>query len=440
MSTKVVILGKPNVGKSSLFNVFLKKNIAIVHDLPGLTRDIRKKKLKLWDKECELFDTPGLKDAGNDLEKDIIKSTLHYANYADLIILVFDGKSELTGLDLDILQTVRKLNKKILIVLNKTEGIVNENIKVRLQKKGFGNVILISASHNQNIDQLKWLIYECLEDSGTNKIERENHEKLSIAIIGKTNTGKSTIFNLINNKNISLTGSEPNLTRDAVESNTNLKDVNFKIFDTAGFSNKNKEKVNKLSTDQTLKKIRLSKLILMIFDINNYYEKINSKIVRLIYNENRCMIILVNKIDTNKEFSREQTLKHIKELNPQIRDVPILFTSAKKNIGFKDLDLIIKKQIKIWGKKIKTNELNKWLNFIMKENPPPLKSGNIVKLKYISQIKVSPPKFNIFSNYPNSLTDHYKRFLSNKLKKDFKLTGLPIKILFKKTNNPYEKG
>ncbi len=439
MPTRIIILGKPNVGKSSLFNIFLKKNIAIVDDFSGLTRDVRKKKIKLWDKECILFDTPGIiNNSSKDLDKKIKNITFDSAKLADLIVLVFDGKSELSSLDHDIVQIVRKLNKKTMIVINKAEGRTNESVKEKLETLGFGTPILVSASHNQNIDQLRWFIYESI-NMNNDDIDDEKNEDLSIAIVGKTNTGKSTIFNLINRKKISITGSEPNLTRDSVESIAKIEKLNCKIFDTAGFSNKNKDKINKLSTDQTLKKIRLSKLILMIFDINNYYEKINSKLINLIYSEYRCLVILVNKIDTLKGFSEKIIHDHIKELNPQIRDIPVLFVSAKDNIGFENLHRIIEDQIKIWRTKIKTNELNQWLNNIMKENPPPLKNGKIVKLKYIAQVNVSPPKFNIFSNFPNSLNNQYKRFISNKLKKEFNLKGLPIKIFFKKTDNPYEK-
>ena len=174
-------------------------------------------------------------------------------------------------------------------------------------------------------------------------------------------------------------------------------------------------------------------------DINNYFEKINSKIISLVYSENRCYVVLVNKIDSVKDFSRRKVTDHLYNLNPQIKQSPILFVSAKDEIGFKDLDTVIKDQLSSWNTRIKTNELNRWLTKVVKENPPPLKNGNIVKLKYIVQVSVSPPKFNIFSNFPNSLNNQYKRYISNKLKRNFNLKGMPVKILFKKTSNPYEK-
>ena len=437
MLARTIILGKPNVGKSSIFNVILKKKIAIVDDFSGLTRDLRKKTIKLWDKKCEMVDTPGLFNSEDKLEKNILNSTIDYAKLANIIILVFDGKAELTIDDHKIIKIVRKLNKKVILVINKTEGKINQNLCETVNNLGLGQANNISATHNQSIDQLKWKLYKMIDDKD-NSFE-EKVEDVSVAIVGKTNTGKSTIFNLINKKKIALTGSLPHLTRDSIEAYSNLRDLNIKIFDTAGFSNNNSEKVNKLSIEQTLKKIRLCKFILIILDINNYFEKINSKIISLVYSENRCYVVLVNKIDSVKDFSRRKITDHLYNLNPQIKESPILFVSAKDEKGFKDLDTVIKDQLSSWNTRIKTNELNRWLTKVVKENPPPLKNGNIVKLKYIVQVSVSPPKFNIFSNFPNSLNNQYKRYVSNKLKRNFNLKGMPIKILFKKTSNPYEK-
>ena len=438
MPAKIIILGKPNVGKSSLFNVIMKKNIAIVDNLPGLTRDLRRKKIKLWDKECEFIDSPGLGKASNLIEQNIRDSTLDCSKSCDLIVVVFDGKSDLTYDDLEIISLSRKFNKPILSVVNKTEGKFSQDILDTLNKKGLRNPLLISATHNQSIDQFKWKIYEFIKDFDFPEKENVDTDNITVAIVGKTNTGKSTIFNLINRKKIALTGAEPNLTRDSIESNLKIQSINFRIFDTAGFSKNNREKINKLSIDQTLKKIRLCKFIIIVFDVNNYFEKINSKIVSLVYSENRCHILVVNKMDTIKDIEKKELVKHIQELNPQIRGAPILFVSAKEKYGFENLNLVINKQLESWNKRIRTSELNNWLANIMVTNPPPLKNGKTVKLKYASQVSISPPKFNIFSNYPSSLNNQYKRFISNKLKQSFSLDGIPIKILFKKTTNPYE--
>ena len=437
MSNKVIILGKPNVGKSSLFNAIFKKNIAIVDDLSGLTRDLRKKQIKLWDKTCEIIDSPGLTSSRGFNENDIQMSTVRYAQKSNLIILIFDGKHQLTSEDYEVIRSTRKLNKPMIIVINKTEGNYDPTVEDTLKSNGFKNPIFLSAAHSQNIDQLKWKIYESIQSE--NIVKKEVEDKITVAIVGKTNTGKSTIFNLINKSELSATGPTPNLTRDSVEGEVVYEKINFKIFDTAGFSKRNSDKINELSINQTKKKMRLCKFILLVLDINDYFEKINSKILSSIFVENRCYLILMNKIDTFKSFSKVRIVEHLYELNPQIKGVPILFVSAKKNIGFRQLELTIYKQILSWNKRIRTNELNKWLNKITTENPPPMFKGNNVRFKYISQVNTAPPKFTVFCNYPNSLNDQYKRFISNKLKNKFDLSGLPIKLIFKNSVNPYDK-
>ncbi len=438
MPVKIIILGKPNVGKSSLFNMILKKNIAIVDNLPGLTIDLRKKKITLWGLECEFVDSPGLVNPSNETEKKIKNNTIEYSKLSDLIIIVFDGKSDLSYEDSDIIVLARKFNKPILLVVNKTEGNYSQNILNELNKSGLGKPILVSAAHNQSIDQLKWQIYLSVKDL---KIIEENDGQFndfSIAIIGKTNTGKSTMFNLIKKKKIAITGSQPNLTKDSIETNVSFKNSNFKMFDTAGFSKSNKERVHELAINQTLKKIRLCNVLLIVLDINNYYEKINSKILSLVNSENRCHVLLINKIDSVGDFQQQKIKKHLQDLNPQMKKTPVLFVSAKKNIGFENLHSIIEKQLKSWKKRIRTSDLNEWLGKIMTENPPPLKNGRAVKLKFASQVSISPPKFNIFSNHPGAINNQYKKYLSNKLKRSFYLEDVPIKIRFKKTNNPYE--
>ena len=243
---------------------------------------------------------------------------------------------------------------------------------------------------------------------------------------------------MIKKKKIAITGPQPNLTRDSIETNVTLKNSNCKMFDTAGFSKNNKEHVHELAINQTLKKIRLCNVLLIVLDINNYFEKLNSKILNLANTENRCHVLLMNKIDSVNNLRQEKIKKHLQDLNPQIRETPVLFVSAKENIGFENLHSIIEKQLKSWKQRIRTGDLNEWLGKIMTENPPPLKNGRAVKLKFVSQVSVSPPKFNIFSNHPSAINNQYKKYLSNKLKRSFNLENVPIKVRFKKSDNPYE--
>ena len=434
MSNKVIIIGKPNVGKSSIFNGIINKKIALVDNYPGLTRDLRKKKIKLWDKELELIDSPGLVLSKNEFEKNINSSTLTNAKSSCLILLVFDSKDDLTSEDQNVINLTRKLNKKTLVVINKCDV---KNHKVH-DLRGFEKKFFISATHNSGLDDLKWEIYNLLQNN--EKFNTED-ESISVAIVGKINTGKSTIFNLLNKKSISQTSEIPFMTRDSVESNIDIKNIKFRAFDTAGFSKgiESRLKVNKISIEQTLKKIRLSQVVIIVLDINNYFEKINSKIIDHVYKENRCVLILVNKIDTQSSLNKSDIIGHIYSLTPQIEGIPICFVSATKNMGFEIFKKSLLDQIKSWKNRISTSNLNIWLISAVNKTPHPMYNGNLVKFKFITQVSTAPPKFFIFTNHPKFISNSYKRFLTNNLKKHFNLTGLPAKIVFKKSSNPYEK-
>lgn len=439
MPDKVIILGKPNVGKSSIFNMIVGKNIAIVNDFPGLTIDLKKKEIFFLDKSFELIDSAGLTFSKNDLEKEIFLNTVESAKDCQILLLVFDGKESLSTDDHEIIKTTRKLNKRILPIVNKCEGKINEHIFAELENLGLDKVIKVSSAHNEGIEDLKFVIYEILPTKNDN-IE-VNGDEFSIAIVGKTNSGKSTITNTLKGRKVSITGNKPSLTRDSVETKISYKRSNFKVFDTAGFikSYEKDKKVNKLAIDQTLKKIRLCQFVLIVLDINDYFEKLHSKIINLVYNENRCMVVVVNKIDTFEDFPKLAIQRKIYELNPQIKGMPIFFVSALKGSGFNDLLDGIKSQFGIWRKRIKTSLLNLWLENIMRNNPPPLHNGKSVKLKFLTQVDIGPPKFNIFSNYPDRINRPYRRYLVNNLKTSFQMNGLPIKMIYKKTTNPYEK-
>jgi GTP-binding protein len=434
MSNQVIIIGKPNVGKSSIFNGIINKKMALVDNYPGLTRDIRKKKIRLWDKELELIDSPGLVLSKNQFEKNINASTLFNAKLSCLILLVFDSKDDLTSEDHYIINLTRKLNKKTLVVMNKCDI---KNYKTH-DLKGFEKKFFISATHNSGLDDLKWEIYNLLENN--DKIETED-QGISVAIVGKINTGKSTIFNLLSKKAISQISEVPFMTRDAVESDIDIKNIKFRAFDTAGFSKgiESRLKVNQISIEQTLKKIRLSQVIVIVLDVNNYFEKINSKIIDHVFKENRCVLILVNKIDTQSSLNKRDIIEHIYYLTPQIKDIPICFVSAIKNLGFETFYESLLNQLKSWKNRISTSNLNIWLSTTINKTPHPMYNGNLVKFKFITQVSIAPPKFFIFTNHPKFISNSYKRFLANNLKNNFNLAGLPAKIVFKKSSNPYEK-
>ena len=257
MTNNIIIVGKPNVGKSSLFNALVKKNLALVDNTPRYTRDIKKKNFVLFDQEVTLIDSPGLFEPKDKIEEKIIRYTTDQILKSDLILLVFNAKEELSNDDHRLVSLIRRCEKKKIIVLNKTEGNFNSNIISDIEKFGFGLPILISSAHMKSIDILEEKILQNLE---LKKSIKESHsdisERVSIAIVGKTNSGKSTLMNSISGQDVSITGNRPYLTRDAVEITIQRKKLNFKIIDTAGFSKdlSGSKKLNNHFIDQTKKK------------------------------------------------------------------------------------------------------------------------------------------------------------------------------------------
>ena len=438
---EVFILGKPNVGKSSLFNAIIEKKLALVENLPGLTRDIRSYKVKFLDYEFFLFDTAGISKNSDKFSAKIFEHTFNSIKENSIILFVVEAKKCLTSEDFDICGIIRKLNKKIILVINKSEGKVDQNFKDDCSKLGLGEAVFTSSAHKIGIYDLKLRIIENFNKSELTldkTDEKDFHH--SISIVGRPNTGKSTLINSLKGSKVSLTDSSPNLTRDPVETNLIWNDLKFKVFDTAGIAENSKKlsKIEKISVFETKRKIRLSELIILTLDINNYYENFNRKLIRLVVQESRCLVIVINKIDSKKEFSEKYIKKQIYESFPQINNVPIFFVSAILGIGLNELMMGILDILPRWKLRISTNKLNSWLYKIMRENAPPLFKGREVKLKYMTQASIRPPKFIIFTNYPDSLKESYKRFLINDIKKTFNFEGIIIKLTIKKSINPYE--
>ena len=442
MTNNIIIVGKPNVGKSSLFNALVKKNLALVDNTPRYTRDIKKKKFLLSDQEVILIDSPGLFEPKDKIEEKIIQYTTDQISKSDLILLVFNAKEQLTNDDYRLISLIRRCEKKKIIVLNKTEGNYNSDIIRDVEKLGFGLPILISSAHMKSIDILEEKILQNLRfKKNLKELDSDISERLSIAIVGKTNSGKSTLMNSISGQDVSITGNKPYLTRDAVEITIERKKLNFKIIDTAGFSKdlSGSKNLNKDFVDQTKKKIRLSQIILIVMDIDDYFERLHSRIIRLVYDEHRCMLIVVNKIDKYKKIYEESVKKKLYDLNPQINGLPICFISAKKKVGISSLFRVVFNQNLVWRKRISTGKLNTWMEKLVKKTPPPLHKGRSIKFKYITQPNSAPPKFNIYVNYTEAIKSEYKRFLENNIRKNFNLNGLPIKIIYKKSKNPFNQ-
>lgn len=439
MENKIFIVGKPNVGKSSLFNCLSRQKVALVANRPGLTIDIRKKKVNILENEYILFDSAGVNLAKDELNEKINSNTFNNIAAETLIIFLLDGKKELEVEDFHISKRLINFKKNTLLVINKCESKINPFLRNDSYRLGLGEPLLISTEHKLGINDLMILINKkFIHKNKSFAYDREFDH--SIAIVGQTNTGKSTLINKLCKNQISIESEKPNLTSDPVEGKFSVGEKVFKIFDTAGIilHSRKKSEIDNMSNYETDRKIRLSEIALILLDINNYWEKSNKKIIKKVLSESRCTAIVINKIDTREEFSEKYIKERIFKDLPNVRNFSIFFISAKYGKGIEELKNFFSKNLLEWSKRIETSKLNKWLSELLNINPPPLFNGKHIKLKYISQISSKPPKFKIFSNIPKGVKENYRRFIINRLKEKFNFDGHTVKLEITKSKNPYE--
>jgi len=474
----LALVGRPNVGKSTLFNRFAGKKLAIVDDTPGVTRDWREAEGWLFDQHLRIIDTAGLEENFDDsIEGRMRQQTESALNEADAILFMVDGRAGITPLDEHFAAFLRKQNKPVVLVVNKCENQRAADAGIaEAYGLGLGEPYAVSAEHNIGMDEIynalkphipKELTAEGIEENAQSTIDEEAldalegddsfefedenpddpDKPLKIAIVGRPNVGKSTLLNAIVEEQRVMTGPEAGITRDAIAVDWEFESKfhgtrKFKLVDTAGMRRKAhvKDKIEKMSVDDALRTIRLAQVVIMVIDANNPLEKQDLQIAEHVINEGRAILIAVNKWDSIK--NRDDKLEDIKWLMEnslaQIKDIPYQTISAMngKNIN-KLLDRALETYTH-WNKRIPTAGLNQWLAMMESRNPAPLISGRSNRLKYITQIKTRPPTFALWMSRPEKLPDSYKRFIINGLRKDYKIPGVPIRLLVRKSKNPYK--
>ena len=452
MAFTIAVIGRPNVGKSTLFNRLTGKKHALVDDRPGVTRDRRKSKAHLASMEFDLIDTAGLEDAEeNALENRMMKQTEIAVDEADLSLMVIDGREGLTPIDKHFAKWLRKKNRPVVLVVNKCEGTHGDEGINEAFKLGFEHMVAISAEHNEGMADLYDAIspFKAEYDYQMGNLEIELETKsgdkhIQIAIVGRPNTGKSTLLNSLYGDDRVLTGPEAGITRDSIAIDWKYDNKNIRLIDTAGIRRRSnvKGKVEKLSVGDSLRSLRYAHIAILMIDATMPFEKQDLSIADLITREGRAVVIALNKWDLIK--NKKETLKELKlkteELLPQIRGVPLITMSAIKGHNVEDAIKAGMKAYETWNKRVSTATMNAWLKDTESRHLPPLgKNNRRIRLKYITQGNNRPPTFTIFSNLPESLPDSYKRYLINSLRDDFGLAGVPIRVLFRSSNNPYKK-
>ena len=446
---KVVLVGRPNVGKSTLFNRLVRSQKAIVNNLPGVTRDRKYGQGKLADLEFTLIDTAGIDDSLKGTTEVKIKEQSQFAiDDADIIFFVIDGREGVLPIERSIAINLKKKNKPIIVLINKSEGSKGLIGLSESASLGFDIVIPISAEHGEGLPDLYDVLKNNLHNQNIN-IEQDEiflnleNAPIRVSIIGRPNTGKSTLVNNIIGENRLVTGSEAGITRDSIEIEWNYKKQTFCLIDTAGLRRKSKitKILEKHMVSDTLKSIKFSDICVLLIDASQNIDKQDLTIARMIIGEGRGIVIGANKWDkiTDQNTIKNEIINQLGISLSQIKKIPIVFLSGLYNNGIENLfDKIVYAKQKL-SSRITTGKLNRWLSTIVENNPPPLYKGKQNNIRYITQVNVKPPTFALFMSSPDNLPNSYKRFLLGSIVKTFDLQGVPIRIMFRKGNNPYVK-
>ena len=467
MTFTVAIVGRPNVGKSTLFNRLVGKKLALVDDLPGVTRDRRPGDARLVDLRFRIIDTAGLEEAHEDsLEGRMRAQTEAAIDEADLSLFLVDAKFGLTPLDSTLAEMLRRRGKPVVLVANKSEARGSDAGFYDAYTLGLGEPCPISAEHGQGMIDLRNAIVAAIGEEKAfadedvaetdvdvrpteEELDDENYEPvydetkpLRIAVVGRPNAGKSTLINRFLGEDRLLTGPEAGITRDSISVEWKWKERTIKMFDTAGMRKRARvvEKLEKLSVADALRAVRFAETVIIVFDATIPFEKQDLHIVDFVVREGRACVLAFNKWDLIED--RQKVLADLREktdrLLPQVRGIRAVTVSGETGEGLDRLMQAVIEADKIWNKRISTAKLNRWLEFQTQGHPPPAVSGRRIKLKYMTQIKSRPPGFIISSSRPEALPESYTRYLMNGLRDDFGLTGVPLRISYRGTVNPFE--
>ena len=445
MLPKVVIFGRPNVGKSTLFNRLVRRKAAIVADIPGITRDNKGLKANLGNLEFILYDTAGFDqvDTKNELSKNILDKITDIINLADIIIFMLDARTGIIPFDYSCAKILRKVKCPILLVMNKVEGDAQKNQAYESIKLGYGEPLIISAEHGIGLGSLEENLSNLMKNVNNKHITNTAIEEPSIrlAIVGRPNSGKSTLTNTLIGANTVLTGDQPGVTRDAVMLDLTWKNQKFQLVDTAGIRKKSKiiDKIEKLSVESAIDTVKYAQIVILVLDCNEALSRQDLTLASHVVEEGRVLVIAANKWDivVNHEEVKVALRKRLNIAFSQLRGVHLVEISALNNTGIDHLMNEVMIMYNKWNTKISTARINKWLNIIQQRNPPPLKSGRVIKIKYCTQVNIRPPTFVFFTNLLGDFNESYKRYLLNNLREEFDLNGVPLRLMFKNSKNPY---
>jgi GTPase len=444
MPLKLAIVGRPNVGKSTLFNRLAGRKLALVDDQPGVTRDRRFAHGRLGDLDLELIDTAGFEDVTDEsLEARMRAQTELAIEEADVALFVFDAREGLTPLDKIFAEMLRRRNKPVVVAANKSEGKQAEAGAAEAHRLGLGEPIPISGEHGEGMADLYAALLAVTPDELQEEFEDydDDSKPIKIAIIGRPNAGKSTLVNRLIGEQRLLTGPEAGITRDSISVDWTWDGRKIRLVDTAGLRKKAKvnEKLEKLSTQDTIRSLTFAEVVLLVMDATHPFETQDLQIADLAEREGRCVVFVLAKWDLIEDPGQilKEFNEHAERMLPQLRGAPVVALSGETGRGVERLMPAVIKTHRDWSTKVKTRDLNDWLQLAMQRHPPPSVGGKRVKPKYMAQTKARPPTFVLFSSRADQMPDHYRRYLVNSLRESFDLPGVPLRITIKSGANPY---
>jgi GTP-binding protein len=441
MPLKLAIVGRPNVGKSTLFNRLAGKKLAIVNDQPGVTRDRRMAEGRLGDLDLGLIDTAGFEDVSDEsLEARMRAQTERGIEEADIVLFVLDAREGVVPLDRIFAELVRKSGKPVVLIANKSEGRGGQSGAGEAYALGLGEPVLLSAEHGEGMAELYAAVLAAAPEPEEDE-EDEPDKPVRIAIVGRPNAGKSTLVNALIGEDRLLTGPEAGITRDSISVDWEAEGRRIRLVDTAGLRKKARvqEELEKLSTQDTIRAITFAEVVILVMDAANAFETQDLQIADLVEREGRALVYCIAKWDLVEE--PQERLAELREtaerMLPQLRGAPLVALSAETGRGLDRLMPAVLTTYKNWSVKVKTRDLNDWLAMAVQRHPPPAVNGRRIKPKYAAQLKGRPPTFVLFASRAEHMPDHYRRYLINSIRESFDLPGVPIRITIKSGKNPY---
>ena len=443
----VAIIGRPNVGKSTLFNRLVGKRVALVDDRPGVTRDRREGQSKLLGLDFRVIDTAGFEDEdAHTLPGRMRRQTEAAVREADAALFMIDAREGLTPLDEEISRWLRVETTPVIVVANKAEGRAAEGGILEAYRLGLGEPVAISAEHGEGVADLFEALRPHVEHEHFDADEEadETRQPLHLAIVGRPNAGKSTLVNQMVGEDRMITGPEAGITRDSISLSWEWEGHPVQLVDTAGLRKRAKveDKLERLSAADTKRAIDFAEVVVLLLDATRGLESQDLRIAAQVIEEGRALILALNKWDVAEHASSlfNGVKAALAEGLAQLKDVPLLTVSAKTGKG---IDTILKVAFELreaWNKRVPTGELNRWFEAAVEANPPPAPKGRRIKLRYITQVKSRPPTFVVFGNQLDELPESYRRYLLNAMRRELGLGPVPLRLEFRGRSNPFDKG